>query len=59
MEFTEESLEQLRKDLMDHFGTSPFQWKMIAVARVESANYEDLVSLAQDEGFNLTKYTVT
>ena len=59
MEFTEENLERLRRDLMDHFGTSPFEWKMIAVARVESASYEDLVSLALDEGFNLTNYTVT
>lgn len=59
MSFDEEGLERLRQDLMEHFGTSPFMWKLIAVARVESASYEDLVSLAQDEGFDLTKYTVT
>ncbi len=59
MDFTEESLERLRHDLMDHFGTSPFQWKMVAVARVESASYEDLIELAQDEGFDLTNYQAT
>ena len=40
--------ERIRKDLMDHFGTSPFQWNKIAVARVESATPEEVIELALD-----------
>lgn len=50
-------VDRLRHDLMDHFGTSGFPFAYVAVARVESADPQDLVSLAEDEGFDIESYT--
>lgn len=50
--------EKLRQDLMDYFGTSTLPFKMVAVARVESATPEEVISLAEDEGFDLDSYRI-
>lgn len=50
--------EKIRHDLMDYFGTSNIPFKMVAVARVESATPDEVIELALDENFDLNKYAI-
>lgn len=50
--------EKIRHDLMDYFGTSTLPFKMVAVARVESATPNEVIELALDEGWDLTRYRI-
>ena len=51
-------VEKIRHDLMDYFGTSHMPFKMVAVARVESATPDEVIELALDEDFDLDKYAI-
>ena len=51
----------LRRDLEDYFGTAAFSGFPMAVAdlsKVQNASPEQLVTIAQKNGFDLTKYRV-
>lgn len=50
--------EKLRKDLIDYFGsaTSFYGAAYMDVIRVENASYEELISIALNNGFNLSDY---
>ena len=54
-------IEALRRDLADYFGTAAFSgmpMAMMDLSRVENASPEELVRIAQKNGFDLTKYRV-
>ena len=54
-------LEQLRQDLMDHYGTAMhngFPMAVIDLARVESASDDEILRIAEREGFNMSDYEV-
>ena len=51
--------ERLRSDLRDYYGTAMFSGFPMAVmdlSKVERASDEDLLRIADKEGYNLTKY---
>lgn len=51
----------LRRDLEDYFGTAAFSGFPMAVtdlSKVQNASPEQLVTIAQKNGFDLTKYRV-
>ncbi len=50
--------ERLRKDLIDHFGTSPFGFKFAAVADIETMSPDEVIQLAMNEGFDLDAYRI-
>lgn len=55
------NVEALRRDLEDYFGTAAFSglpMAMMDLSRVENASPEELVRIAQKNGFDLTKYRV-
>lgn len=55
------NVEALRRDLEDYFGTAAFSGLLMAMmdlSRVENASPEELVRIAQKNGFDLTKYRV-
>lgn len=50
--------EELRKDLMDYFGTAMkfMPMSMMEISRVEKATKEELIKIAKENGFDLSKY---
>ncbi len=50
--------ESLRDDLIDYYGTATgaFMFAFSDVDRVENASDDDLIMMAEDEGFDLHKY---
>lgn len=53
--------EQLRKDLINYFGTammSGFGVAVMDLSRVERASNEELISIALECGFDLNNYVI-
>ena len=51
--------ERLREDLVDYFGSAMFAGfpaAVIDVTQVETASNEQLIQIAQQNGFNLNNY---
>ena len=51
--------ERLREDLVDYFGTAMFNGfpaAVVDVTQVEMASNEQLIQIAQANGFNLNNY---
>ena len=51
--------ERLREDLVDYFGTAMFNgfpMAVVDVTQVEIASNEQLIQIAQSNGFNLNNY---
>lgn len=53
-------IERLRDDLIDYFGTASFYNKMamIDLIKVKEASDEELIQIAQKNGFDLKKYII-
>lgn len=54
-------IEALRRDLEDYFGTAAFSglpMAMMDLSRLLNASPEELVRIAQKNGFDLNKYRV-
>ena len=51
-------VEKLRKDLIDYFGTamSFMPIAMMELSEVQKANENELIKIAKDNGFDLSKY---
>ena len=51
--------EKLRQDLIDYFGSAMgfFQVAVMDVVRVENATEYELLEIARQNGFDLTKYS--
>ena len=53
---------RLYDDLIEHFGTSPFGFKVGILGAIQTAyecgNYQRVVDLAVAEGFDLSNYEV-
>ena len=51
-------IRRLRSDLMDHYGTATgcFPMAYMDVAKVEDASAQELVDMAEKEGFDIRKY---
>ncbi|MCD7818408.1 MAG: hypothetical protein LUH07_05090 [Lachnospiraceae bacterium] len=52
-------IEQLRKDLIDYYGTAMFNASPMAlmdVSKAEKANGQELIRMAQAAGLNLNQY---
>ena len=55
------NIEELRKDLINKYGTSMFNGFPMAVMNVsdiERASDEELIRIAEKEHINLSKYTI-
>ena len=55
------NIEELRKDLINKYGTSMFNGFPMAVMNVsdiERASDEELILMAEKEHINLSKYTI-
>ena len=54
------NVEKLRKDLIDYFGTamSFMPIAVMEISRVEKATKEELIKIAKENGFDLSKYEV-
>ena len=53
---------RLRKDLEDYFGTAMFAASPIAMAdliRVQKADDEELIKIAEEEHFDINKYALS
>lgn len=52
------NIAELRKDLMDYFGTamSFMPIAMMELSKVENASESELIKIAKDNGFDLSKY---
>lgn len=53
------NIEELRKDLIDYFGTAMsngFGMAVIDLSEIENASPEKLIYIAKKNGFNLNKY---
>ena len=53
------NIDKLRKDLINYFGSAMFMVSPIAMmelARVESATDEELIEIAEANGFDLDEY---
>jgi hypothetical protein len=50
--------ERLRRDLIDYFGTAMgiYSMAVMEVAKVERASEQDLIRIAKQNGFDLSKY---
>ena len=50
--------ERLRRDLIDYFGTAMgiYPMAVMEVAKVEHASEQDLIRIAKQNGFDLSKY---
>lgn len=50
--------ERLRADLMDYYGSaiSEFPMAMIELSNVECASDDELIAMAESEGFDLSCY---
>ena len=50
--------ERLRQDLIDYFGSAMelFPVAVMDVIRVESATYDELLEIANQNGFDLSEY---
>ena len=56
---TEINFDDLRSDLLDYLGTAAFSVAPLAmadVARVENADEDELIEIAQECGLDLRKY---
>ena len=53
-------IEHLRKDLINYFGTamSFMPIAVMEISRVENATKEELIKIAKENGFDLSKYEV-
>lgn len=53
-------IERLRDDLIDYFGTASFYNKMamMDLIKVKEASDEELIQIAQKNGFDLKKYII-
>ncbi len=51
-------IEHLRKDLINYFGTamSFMPMAMIEIEKIENADVEELIKIAKENGFDLSKY---
>lgn len=53
--------EQLRKDLIDYFGTAMFSGLPLAImdlSKVEKASKEELIIIAQQNNYDLDNYKI-
>lgn len=53
------NIEKLKQDLIDYFGTAMFNASplaMIELSKVENANDEELIEIALNNNFDLSKY---
>ena len=53
--------ERLRQDLIDYFGTAMtmgFGAAIIDLSNIENASNEELINIANQNGFDLNKYVV-
>ncbi len=52
------NVEKLRKDLIDYFGTamSFMPIAMMELSKVEKASRNELIKIAKENGFDLSKY---
>lgn len=51
--------ERLRRDLIDYFGTAMYNVSIAAmgdIEKIERASEEELIEIAQENGFNLANY---
>ena len=56
------NIQKLRKDLVDYFGTAMFGVSPIAMmelSKVESASEEELLEIANENGFDIEDYYLT
>ena len=53
-------IEQLRRDLIDYFGTASqyFPVAIMDISRVENASPEELINIAINNGFDINDYIV-
>ena len=53
-------IERLKDDLIDYFGTASFYNKMamMDLIKVKEASDEELIQIAQKNGFDLKKYII-
>lgn len=59
MENYEIDIERLRKDLIDYFGIAMFNGSpqaIIELSRVENATPNELINIAQNNGFDINDY---
>lgn len=57
--FVEIDIEDLRKDLINYYGTAIFNSSPLAIielSKVEQATDEELIQIAQNNNFDLNKY---
>ena len=54
------NIEQLRRDLIDYFGTASqfFPVAIVDISRVENASPEELINIAISNGFDINDYIV-
>lgn len=52
--------EKLREDLIDYFGSASsfMPLSLMEVVRIESADSEEIVKIAQNNGIDLNKYFI-
>ena len=52
--------EDLRKDLLDYFGTATtiYPLAIIELSKVENASNEELINLAINNGFDISNYHI-
>lgn len=53
------NIEELRKDLMDYFGTamtSGFPMAMVDLMKIERASATELIRIAKENGIDIEKY---
>jgi len=51
--------DQIRRDLINWFGTSGLTFKEVMLGIIESSSPERIIEMALNEGWDLTKYEVT
>ena len=52
-------IEELRRELMDYFGTamtSGFPMATVDLVKIERASKEELISIAKKNGFDVSEY---
>lgn len=52
------NVELLRKDLINYFGTAMkfMQMAMMEIEKIENADEDELIKIAKENGFDLSKY---
>ena len=51
-------IDSLRKDLIEYYGTATpiYQMAFVDICKVQTATSQELILMAQSEGFNLMDY---